>query len=80
MAKKVLILLLELSGADIDIKVEVKIIATRLNLDRIYMKNLLEYLENRNLLSLSSIGGPYLYGHIRITHEGIYRAKVWSKP
>lgn len=70
-AKQVLILLADLSNNDPEKKVPAKNLVEQLQLDRSELKNLLEYLENRELISIATIGGPFLYGHIKITGKGI---------
>lgn len=70
-AKKLLILLSELSENNPEKKVPVKNLVNELELDRSEFKNLLQYLENKELISIATIGGPFLYGHISITKKGI---------
>lgn len=75
-AKQLLVLLATLSDNNPQEKVPVKDLVDELELDRTELKNLLEYLENKELLTIASIGGPFLYGHIKITEKGI--AKIGS--
>ncbi|MEX0722727.1 MAG: hypothetical protein WD357_10370 [Gracilimonas sp.] len=73
-AKQLLALLAERSDHRPNIKVDVVDLVEELELDRTELKNLLEYLEGRQLIEIASIGGPFLYGHIKITEKGILKA------
>lgn len=72
-AAKLLKLLADESAGEAGIRVEVVKLADSLNLDKTEIKNLLGYLESKEFLEVGSIGGPYLYGHIRITPRGLDR-------
>lgn len=73
-AKQLLALLADLSNHDPTTKVEVQNLVTELKLDRTELKNLLEYLESKELIEIATIGGPFLYAHIQITEKGIFKA------
>jgi len=73
-AKQLLAILSELSDNDTESKIPVEELVKELGSDRSELKNLLQYLEGRNLITIASIGGPFLYGHIRITDKGIHKA------
>jgi Mn-dependent DtxR family transcriptional regulator len=73
-AKQLLLQLGELCKKDTDKKIPVTELAEKLDVDRTELKNLLEYLENKELISIASIGGPFLYGHVKITKKGIQKA------
>jgi len=73
-AKQLLAILSELSDNDTESKIPVEELVKELGSDRSELKNLLQYLEGRNLITIASIGGPFLYGHIRITDKGIQKA------
>jgi len=45
-----------------------------LSFDKIELKNYLEYLRDKDFISLPTIGGPYLYGHIELTSKGEKKA------
>ncbi|HCD51876.1 MAG TPA: hypothetical protein DEQ34_05485 [Balneolaceae bacterium] len=64
----------EMSQKDIDADVAVGDLNRALKFDRNEIKNLLEYLENKECVQIKTIGGPYLYGHISITSKGLIRA------
>jgi len=72
-AKQLLALLADLSDHDPSTKVEVKDLVEELELDRTELKNLLGYLENKKLIEIATIGGPFLYGHIQITEREFIR-------
>jgi DNA-binding IscR family transcriptional regulator len=73
-AKQVLTVLTGLSNNNPEVKVSVEDLVAQLETDRTELKNLLEYLENKELIRIASIGGPFLYGHITITQTGILKA------
>lgn len=60
-----------LSNADTTHRIQVQDINTNLRLDRTEIKNVLEYLQELGYISIETIGGPLLYGHITITEDGI---------
>lgn len=70
-AKILLTQLSELCDQNPDNNVDVADIIEVLQLDKTELKHVLQYLEEKELISIVSIGGPYLYGHIRITQKGI---------
>lgn len=72
-AKQLLIRLGELSGNDAEKKIGVEDLVEGFGADRTELKNLLEYLENKGLINIASIGGPLLYGHVKITGKGILK-------
>jgi Mn-dependent DtxR family transcriptional regulator len=55
-------------------KIPVKDINEAMELDRTEIKNILEYLEELGYLQIKTIGGPWLYGHVTITQEGLKKA------
>lgn len=72
--KKAKALLKEISSqcnGDIDVNVSVKDLSKSLVFDRYEIKNLLEYLENKDFIKIATIGGPYLYGHVSLTQKGL---------
>lgn len=60
-----------LSNDDTDHKIPVQEINKEIKLDRTEIKNLLEYFEELGYITIATIGGPLLYGHIKITDEGL---------
>ncbi|MCH2451425.1 MAG: hypothetical protein MK198_14960 [Gracilimonas sp.] len=73
-AKQLLSLLSKKSDLIPETKIAVEDLVEELELDRTELKNLLEYLEARELVEIASIGGPFLYGHIKITQKGVLKA------
>lgn len=61
----------DLSDEDTSQRIPVQEINTNLNLDRTEIKNVLEYLQDLGYISIKTIGGPLLYGHITITESGL---------
>ena len=57
------------------VKVSVKILNDHFEFDRTEIKNILEFMQNRDLIELETIGGPLLYGHISLTSKGIERVE-----
>lgn len=43
------------------------------------IKYYFEYMNDQNLIELTTIGGPYLYGHISLTPKGIAKIKALQK-
>ncbi|MEX0609944.1 MAG: hypothetical protein WD016_07710 [Balneolaceae bacterium] len=72
-AKELLAALYKMCEGNTDYQVAVDDLVENLQLDRTEMKNLLEYLEAKELVLITTIGGPFLYGHIRITEKGILK-------
>jgi len=57
------------------VKVSVKELNDYFEFDRSEIKNILEFMQNRDLVELETIGGPLLYGHISLTAKGIERVE-----
>lgn len=60
-----------LSGGDTDYNIPVQEVNDELELDRTELKNILEYLQDLGFIEITTIGGPLLYGHIKITQKGL---------
>lgn len=60
-----------LSKGDVDLKLPVHHINENLGLDRTQIKNILEYLQELGYIEIVTIGGPMLYGHIKVTQKGL---------
>ena len=73
--KQLLSALAELCEGDTDVDIPVKQLNENLEFGRNEIRNLLEYLENKECLVISTIGGPLLYGHVRITRKGLAKAE-----
>lgn len=56
-------------------RVSVKKLAELLDLDRTEVRNAFQYIEELDLISVETIGGPLLYGHISLTKKGLLKIK-----
>ncbi|MDZ7694501.1 MAG: hypothetical protein U5K69_25825 [Balneolaceae bacterium] len=70
-SKKVLLQIGKLSEGDADKKLSVQKVNEEIKLDRTEIKNFLEYLKELGYIKIITIGGPLLYGHIKITEQGL---------
>lgn len=70
--------IVELSGNDTLQRIPVQEINANLSLDRTEIKNVLEYLEELGYISIETIGGPLLYGHITVTETGLEKYQELS--
>jgi uncharacterized membrane protein YvbJ len=61
----------ERADGDSDAMISVTEVNDTLGYDRNEIKSYLDYLSDRGLLKIESIGGPLLYGHITVTKKGI---------
>ncbi len=68
----------DLSDNDTSQRIPVQDINTNLSLDRTEIKNVLEYLQELGYISIETIGGPLLYGHITITESGLQKYQELS--
>lgn len=64
-----------LSQGDTDLKIPVQDISEKLGIDRTQIKNILEYLQELGYIEIVTIGGPMLYGHIKVTQKGLDKCK-----
>lgn len=69
--KKLLIVACNKVEKKVDQELSVTELNDEFNFDRNEMKNYLEYLNDKKLIEIKSIGGTMLYGHITITKRGI---------
>lgn len=60
-----------LSNGDVSRPISVKQLREVTKLDRIEIKNTVEYLDELDYINIQTIGGPLLYGHITITEKGL---------
>ena len=56
-------------------KVSVEKLAQQMNMDRVEIKNLFQYMTNLKLIVIESIGGPLLYGEISLTKNGVNKIR-----
>jgi len=68
----------DLSDNDTSQRIPVQDINANLSLDRTEIKNVLEYLQELGYISIETIGGPLLYGHITITESGLQKYQELS--
>ncbi len=72
--KKCELILLEagkLSEMKSGVKITVEQVNFELGLEKNELRSYLEYMRDKNLIELITIGGPYLYGHICLTKTGL---------
>jgi predicted transcriptional regulator len=74
-AKEVLKLMFENSEGKHGKRVEVTFICETLNIDKTEAKNLFEYLESKDCITIETLGGPYLYGDVSLTKKGVAKSK-----
>jgi len=60
-------------------KIPVKKVNKKFGYSRTEIKHMLEYLEGLGMVSLKTIGGPLLYGHVTITRKGLDKVEDLSK-
>ncbi len=73
--KQLLKELADQSNHQTDVKVTVNNLNDVLGFDRNEVKNLLEYLENKECVKIETIGGAFLYGHVSITKKGLVKSE-----
>ncbi len=73
--KKLLKELATLSAHQTDVQIVVNELNEALGFERNEVKNLLEYLENKECVKIETIGGPFLYGHVSITEKGLAKSE-----
>ena len=59
--------------------VSVQELNKNLHFDRVEMRRHIEYLDEQDYIDLSTIGGPFLYGHISLTKKGVHKLKELSR-
>lgn len=67
------------SGNKAGVKISVKSLNQVFKFERTEIKNILEYMQNKDLVELETIGGPLLYGHISLTYKGLDRIEKIKK-
>lgn len=76
--KKCELLLIEagnLSGDEAGTDISVELLNKDLEFDRNEIRSYFEYLSDKKMIRLRTIGGPFLYGHISLTKKGIAKLK-----
>jgi hypothetical protein len=79
LCEKILLAAGEQSGYEPERKISVKKISEELNLDRTEIRNTFQYLTDLEFISVESIGGPLLYGHISLTKRGLLKLQSIQK-
>lgn len=77
--KKLLIEVARLADNKSESSVSVMELNSQFDLERNEIKNYLEYLKEKSLIEIRSIGGPLLYGHISITNSGLQKIQELRK-
>lgn len=77
--KKLLIEAARLAENKSDKSISVSELNNQFDFERNEIKNYLEYLKEKNLIEIRSIGGPLLYGHISITYSGLQKITELAK-
>ena len=77
--KKLLIEAARLADNKSDNSISVSELNNQFDFERNEIKNYLEYLKEKNLIEIRSIGGPLLYGHISITYSGLQKITELAK-
>ncbi|MDZ7682140.1 MAG: hypothetical protein U5J63_10640 [Fodinibius sp.] len=70
--------IVQLSNNDPIRRIKVQDINANLSLDRTEIKNVLAYMQELGYISIKTIGGPLLYGHITVTESGLKKYRELS--
>lgn len=70
-SRKFLKKLAELSGGKSGVKILVSDILQEMDLDKTELTSMIEFLEALDCISVETIGGKHLYGHVSITAKGL---------
>lgn len=65
----------EISEFDSGVNIPVEELNEELGFGRREIKYYFEYMSDQKLIKLTTIGGPFLYGHISLTQKGIAKIK-----
>lgn len=63
--------IVDLSNGNTSQMISVRDVNCNLRLDRMELKNVIEYFQDLGYINIETIGGPFLYGHITITGQGL---------
>jgi len=69
----------EISDYESGYKISVEELNKNLDFGRKEIRYYFEYMSDQNLIELTTIGGPFLYGHITLTDKGIAKIKAIQK-
>lgn len=67
------------SEYEADRKIDVSSLTQKLNLDRVEIRSMFQYLIDKKLIRIETIGGPQLYGHISLTGKGLMKIRAIQK-
>lgn len=79
LCEKILLAAGEQSGYEAEKRISVKKLSEDLNLGRTEIRNTFQYLSGLGFISIETIGGPHLYGHISLTKKGLLKLKSIQK-
>lgn len=69
----------EISELESDYNISVEDLNEELGFGRKEIKYYFEYMSDQKLIELTTIGGPFLYGHITLTQKGIAKIRSLQK-
>lgn len=69
----------EISDYESGYKISVEELNKNLDFGRKEIRYYFEYMSDQKLIELTTIGGPFLYGHITLTDKGIAKIKAIQK-
>lgn len=69
----------EISNYESGHDISVEVLNKDLGFGRKEIRYYFEYMSDQNLIELTTIGGPFLYGHISLTQKGITKIKTLQK-
>lgn len=69
----------EISDYESGYTISVEDLNKNLGFGRKEIRYYFEYMNDQNLIELTTIGGPFLYGHITLTDKGIAKIKALNK-
>lgn len=69
----------EISDYEAGYSISVEELNKNLGFGRKEIRYYFEYMSDQKLIELTTIGGPFLYGHIALTDKGIAKIKALEK-
>jgi repressor of nif and glnA expression len=69
----------EISDYESGYKISVEELNKNLDFGRKEIRYYFEYMSDQKLIELTTIGGPFLYGHITLTDKGIAKIRAIQK-
>ena len=77
--EQILIKAAEISDFETGYNISVEDLNKELDFGRKEIKYYFEYMSDQKLIELTTIGGPFLYGHITLTQKGIAKIRSLQK-